>query len=337
MKLPIENVKHETFTLYNETTDDKYGFYPEKRTLKQRIDSGFILLDKPPHARSKTAAAIAKKLISPLGVTKVGYSGTLDPNVTGLLPLAINNANKVISVLLFGGKEYVALMHLHKEVEEEKLKKTFENFRGKIMQLPPVRSSVKRQYREREIYYSEIIDIVDKNVLFKIGVQSGTYIRKFISDLGDKLGVGANMVELRRTKVSTLSEKNNLVTLQDLEDAMYYYEKENDEALISYAFQNIETAVDFLPKVYISDSAVDVICHGSPLAVPGIVKLNNFESGETLSLSTLKGELIGLGKAILSSKDILNGGKGLAVKTDSVVMKPGMYPKYEKKNITVAT
>lgn len=333
MKLPLEGIKHEIFSLREEPTDDNYGCYPDKRTLKQRLDFGFVLLDKPPGTRSKTAAAIAKQLIAPLGVTKMGYSGTLDPSVTGLLPLTINSANKVISTLLFGGKEYIALMHLHKEISEDKLRQAFEDFKGKIMQLPPVRSSVKRQYREREIYYSEIIDIEDKNVLFKIGVQSGTYIRKFISDLGEKMGIGANMAELRRTKVSTLTEKDHLVTLQDLDDAMYYYKNENDERLLSYAVQNVENAIVFLPKIYVSDSAVDTVCHGSPLAVPGVIRFNRFEINDTVFLSTLKGELIGLGKATLSSREILGGKKGIAIKTDSVVMKTGTYPKYEKRAI----
>jgi H/ACA ribonucleoprotein complex subunit 4 len=333
MKLPLEGVKQEVIPIYEEATDPKYGEYPEKRNLQQKVEHGFILLDKPPKTRSRTAAVIAKKLISPLGVTKVGYSGTLDPNVTGLLPLALNSANKAISVLLFGGKEYVALMHLHKEVAEEKLKEILNGVIGRITQLPPVRSNVKRQYREREVYYLDILDIEGKDVLFKIGVESGTYIRKLIHDMGEKLGVGAHMVELRRTKVSTLDEKDHMVTLQDLEDAMYYHEKENDDRQLLYAIQNIEVAVDFLPKVYISDTAVDTICHGSPLAVPGIVKMSKFEVGETIFLSTLKGELIGLGKSVLSTKDILEGKKGIAIKTDSVIMKTGIYPKYTRKEL----
>ncbi len=333
MNLPLEDIKKELIVVSDEKTDDAYGCYPEKRDLSQRLDFGLILLDKPPRTRSKTAAVIAKNILSPLGVSKIGYSGTLDPNVTGLLPMAINSANKAIAVLLFGGKEYMALMHLHNEVSIEKLSKIFEEFTGKIVQLPPVRSSVKRQYREREIYYSKILEVEGKDVLFKVGVESGTYIRKLIHDMGEKLGVGAHMSELRRTKVSNLTEKDHLVTLQDLDDAMYYRDKEKDDRFLSYCIQNIERGIDFLPKVYISDSAVDTVCHGSPLAVPGISKMNNFETGERIFLSTLKGELVGLGDAVLSSKDIVDGKKGLAIKTDSIIMKPGTYPKYTRKEL----
>lgn len=333
-ELPLHGLKRDVITVYDEATDDSYGAYPEKRSLKQKIDSGFILLDKPVNTRSKTAAIIAKEILSPIGVKKMGYSGTLDPGVTGLLPMAINTANKAISVLLYGGKEYVAVMHLHKDVEEKKLREMFEKFTGKITQLPPVRSNVKRQYREREVFYSEILEIEGKDVLFRTGVESGTYIRKLVHDMGEELGVGANMSELRRTKVSTLTERDNMVTLQDLEDAMYYYEKEKDDRFLSYCVQNMEKAVGFLPKVFVSDGAVDTVCHGSPLAVPGVVKMNPFSVGETIFLSTLKGELIGLGNAVLSSEDIKRGKKGIAVKTDSVVMKTGIYPKYQKRVIS---
>ncbi len=331
MELPLENVNKEVIKLYDEETDDKYGCYPEKRDIKEKIGFGMVLLDKPQRMRSRTAAILAKGMLSPLGVVKMGYSGTLDPNVTGLLPLALNNANKAISALLMGGKEYVALMHLHKDVEESVLRGAFKKFSGKITQLPPVRSHVKRQYREREIYYSDILEIDGRDVLFKVGVESGTYIRKLIHDIGEELGAGANMAELRRTKVTTLTEKNHLTSLQDLEDAMHYYTQENNEKFISYCVQNIERGLDFMPKAFISDGAVDTVCHGSPLAAPGLVKMNRFNAGDIIFMSTLKGELIALGRAVAGSDEITGGRKGVVVKTDSVIMKIGTYPKYAKK------
>ncbi len=223
-------------------------------------------------------------------------------------------------------------MHLHKEVGEQLLRDTFSKFTGQIMQLPPVRSHVKRQYRQREVYYSEIMEIEGRDVLFKVGVESGTYIRKLIHDMGETLGVGAHMTELRRTKVSTLSEKDSLVTLQDLEDAVYMYENENDNRLLDKCIGNIESAIGFLPKILVSDSAVDPICHGSPVAIPGIVKLTAFEKDEVLAIMTLKGEIIALGKSVLSSDEIKSLKKGVAVKTDSVIMKTGTYPAYKKIN-----
>ncbi|MEK6854035.1 MAG: RNA-guided pseudouridylation complex pseudouridine synthase subunit Cbf5, partial [Nanoarchaeota archaeon] len=79
--------------------------------------------------------------------------------MTGVLPIAIGRATRVVQLLLTAGKEYVCLMHLHKDVPEEKLRQVCAEFTGKIMPLPPVRSSVKRQLRERTVYYFELLEI----------------------------------------------------------------------------------------------------------------------------------------------------------------------------------
>ncbi len=250
--------------------------------------------------------------------------------MTGLLPLSLNRANKAIALLLLGGKEYIALMHVHKEFDEEHLKKQMLEFVGKINQLPPVRSNVKRQYRERTVYYLDILEVDGRDVLFRVGVESGTYIRKLIHDMGEKIGVGAHMVELRRTKVANLTEDDSLSTLQNLEDAVYFYEKEGDEKPLNKVVQNIEKAVDFLPKVWISDFAVDTVCKGAPVAVPGVVKFNPFKIDEWVLIYTLKGEIVAIGKAAIDSSSLKDIEKGIVIRTDSVIMRPGVYPEYHR-------
>jgi len=332
MRLPIDGLRYDQiFTLKEEDTDLKYGNYPNQRSIKEKINFGFILLDKPPGIRSRTAAVITKNLLSSLNVKKIGYSGTLDPAVSGLLPLTLNRANKAISMFLMGGKEYIALMHLHKDADETTINEKLNEFKGKIMQLPPVRSHVKRVLREREVYYIDVLEIKGRDVLLRIGVESGTYIRKLIHDFGEKTGIGAHMAELRRTKVANLNEFDEYVsTLQDIEDAMYYYKNENNDRFINFIIRNIEDVLTFLPKVWVSDSAVDTICNGSPLAIPGVIKYNNFRKGDTIFISSLKNELIALGKATMDSEDLTKFKKGIVVKTDSVIMEQGTYPKYHK-------
>ena len=119
-------------------------------------------------------------------------------------------------------------MYLHKKIEEEKIKEVFKKFTGKIRQKPPIKSSVKRVERTREIYYFDILEIEEQDVLFKVGCEAGTYIRKLIHDIGKKLECGAHMSELRRTKAGPFTE-GTLSTLQDLQDAFYYYKNENKE------------------------------------------------------------------------------------------------------------
>ena len=216
-------------------------------------------------------------------------------------------------------------MHLHKEVEEKKLKEVFKEFTGKIRQKPPVKSAVKRVERTRQIYYFEILEIEEQDVLFKVGCEAGTYIRKLIHDIGKKLGTGAHMAELRRTKAGPFTEET-LATLQDLQDAFHYYKKENKEKYLRKIIQPVENAIKHLPKIWVFDTTIESLCHGSDLKVPGISKLNDkISKDDIVAILTLKDELVALGTANLSSNEILKKEKGIAVKTEKVFMKPGTY------------
>lgn len=185
--------------------------------------------------------------------------------------------------------------------------------------MPPLRSAVKRVERERTIYYIDLLEIDGQDVLFKVGCQAGTYIRKLCYDIGKKLGVGAHMAELRRTKVGNLDE-SLAVSLQDLSDA-YAFWKEGDETEIKKMILPMEKAVEHLQKIVVLDSAVDALCHGAKLNVPGIAKLDGgILKGDYIAVMTLKGELIMTGIAQMSSLEIEKKDKGVAVKAERVFM-----------------
>ena len=161
--------------------------------------------------------------------------------------------------------------------------------------------------------------------MFIVGCEAGTYIRKLIHDLGQKLKVGAHMLELRRTKAGPFNEET-LFTLQDLTDAYHFYKKENNYKFLRKVIQPMENAISHLPKIWVFDTTVDTLCHGADLNIPGISKLNDkISQNDTVAVMTLKDELIALGIAALSSEDILKKEKGLAVKTDKVFIEPGTY------------
>ncbi len=250
--------------------------------------------------------------------------------MTGALPLALGKSTKVVHALLKSGKEYVCLMHLHRDVTQSKIHKTSKEFIGKINQLPPRRSAVKRKLRIREIYYLNIYEIEGRDVLFKVGCEAGTYIRKLVHDWGEALGVGAHMQELIRTKAGPFTDKN-WVTLHDLKDAFEIYKEGNDGPLKKLILP-MEKAVEHLPKVWINDSAVDTICHGADLSVPGIVKLHSgIKKEDLVAVMTLKEELVCFGSQRMTSEEIMENEKGIAVRTDRVFMDPGIYPKFVKK------
>jgi len=248
--------------------------------------------------------------------------------VTGVLPIGLEDATKTVQAVLAGGKEYVGVMKLHGEVDFNQVIKVFKEFTGEIYQRPPLRSSVKRRIRTRTIYYASVLEMDGRNVLFKVGCQSGTYIRKLTHDIGEVLGVGAHMAELRRIRAGPYTEDESLVRLQDLADAIAYYRERGDETWLRRVILPVETAVRLLPKVYIKDSAVEAVCYGAHVAVPGISKLDSgLKPGDLTAVITLKGELVALARAEMSAEQILEAEKGIALKTERVIMPKGRYPK----------
>ncbi len=242
------------------------------------------------------------------------------------MPIALGRATRIVQTLLKSGKEYVGIMHLHKDIDENKINETIKkHFTGKIKQIPPLKSSVKRVKREREIYYFDVLEKQEKDVLFIVGCEAGTYIRKLIHDLGQKLKIGAHMLELRRTKAGPFDEKT-LFTLQDLTDAFYFYKNESNDKFLRKIIQPVENAIRHLPKIWVFDTTVDTLCHGADLNIPGISKLNDgINKEDIVAIITLKDELIALGIAKLTSEEIIEKEKGLAAKTEKVFMEPGTY------------
>lgn len=324
--LPFERAERKILVRKEAETDEKYGCKPEDRKTEEIINYGIVNIDKPKGPTSHQVSDYVQKI---LHINKSGHSGTLDPAVTGVLPVALGRATRIVQALLKAGKEYVAVMHLHKEIDEGKLRETIKkHFLGKIQQMPPLKSSVKRQLRTRTVYYLEILEIDGKDVLFNVGTEAGTYIRKLIHDIGKKLEIGAHMAELRRTKAGPFDE-SALFTLHELSDAYYFWKDENNDKFLRKIIQPVENGTNHLPKVWVFDTTVESLCHGVDLKVPGISKLNdNIKENDIVAIMTLKNELVALGAAKISSEEML-GEKGIAVQTEKVFMLPGVY-KIEK-------
>ncbi|MEK6887159.1 MAG: RNA-guided pseudouridylation complex pseudouridine synthase subunit Cbf5 [Nanoarchaeota archaeon] len=327
-KLPFEQVNRTILVKKEAKTSDKFGINPEKRSVEKLIEYGIVNIDKPQGPTSHQVSAYVKQI---LNLNKAGHSGTLDPNVTGVLPVALERSTKIVQGLLTAGKEYICIMHLHTPVAEDRIRLAFEDFLGKIKQIPPLKSAVKRQEREREIYYIDILEMEGQDVLFKVGCQAGTYIRTLCVGLGKKLGTNAHMVELRRTKAGPFNEET-LITLQDLQDAYAFWKEDKNEKLIRKCVQPMESAINHLPKIWVTDYTVNSLCHGSALNIPGISKLeSDAKYDETCAVLTLKNELIAIGKLRMNSNEIMIKEKGIVVLLDAVFMEPGTYPKMIKK------
>jgi H/ACA ribonucleoprotein complex subunit 4 len=247
--------------------------------------------------------------------------------VTGVLPITLEEATRVVQALLYSGKEYVCVMKLHGNVGTEQVKKVLGEFEDMIYQRPPLRASVKRQLRTRRIYYLDFLEMEGRNVLFKVGCEGGTYIRKLCFDVGEVLGCGAHMQELRRTRAGPFIEGNSVI----LHDAAYWFmewQEKKDEKLLKRFIRPMEHALGLVPKIHIRDSAVDAVCHGANLTAPGILSLETgMQKDSMVAVLSLKGEAVALARAMASSEEALNMEHGVVTKTMRVLMPRGTYPK----------
>ena len=329
-KIFLENETENMITLSSETTDFKWGKIPQQRTIEELLNYGIINIDKPARPTSHEVVSYIKKI---LDIPKAGHSGTLDPQVTGVLPIAVGKATRILNTLLLSGKEYVCNMRLHDDVEIERIHSIMKDYVGDIYQRPPVRASVKRVLRVRRIYNIKIIEIKEREVLFKIQCQAGTYIRKFCHDIGQSLACGAHMKELRRITTGPFNEDTFLTTLQDVYDAFEWYKEEKDEIPLRNIILPMEYGVKHLPKIIVKDTSIDTLCHGAPLALPGVSSYtDNFQKGDIIAIFSLKHELIALGESQIDSSKIKDKEQGLIASVKKVLMDRNTYPSLKKEN-----
>ncbi|KYK26588.1 H/ACA RNA-protein complex component Cbf5p [Thermoplasmatales archaeon SG8-52-1] len=325
--LPTDK-KHKRIIKVQVKTNTNYGKSPDERSIEELLNCGVINLDKPSGPTSHQVDSWIKGIFN---IEKVGHGGTLDPNATGVLPIGLGDATKALQALLFAGKEYIGIMKLHKDVDKKKILEVCKSFIGEISQVPPLRSAVKRVKRKRHIYYFDVIQIKNKNVLFRVGCEAGTYVRTLCVDIGKKLKTKAHLAELRRTRVANLSEEDSFI-LQDLKDASIFWKEEGNQIELKSIIHPFEILLDHLPKIVIRDSAVDALCHGASLAIPGVVEIDTeIKNGDMIAIMTLKNEGVALAKTIMSTEEIIQKDKGVCANLERVLMNKGTYPSIWKK------
>ncbi|MDR0778214.1 MAG: RNA-guided pseudouridylation complex pseudouridine synthase subunit Cbf5 [Methanomassiliicoccaceae archaeon] len=306
---------------------DRWGKRPSDRTIGELLEAGVIALDKPTGPTSHQVTAWAK---ATLGMKKLGHGGTLDPNVSGVLPLCTGKAMRLTDLVLSSDKEYICLMRLHKDRDEKRIRAVMKEFQGKIYQFPPVRSAVKRQLRIRTISELKIMEISGRDILFSVSCDAGTYIRTLCTDVGEAMGCGANMIELRRSRSGSMGE-NDAATLHDIKDSYIFWQQHGREEWIRSIIRPVEVLVEPLPKIIVKASAVDAVCHGADLNIQGIHMIDeDIRRNALVALMTARGELVALGTMMMSTPKIMSTSQGKAVKVTRVMMNAGTYPRMWK-------
>jgi H/ACA ribonucleoprotein complex subunit 4 len=299
------------------------GGAPGERGVEELLKNGVVVIDKPSGPTSHQVTTWAKDI---LGAAKAAHGGTLDPRVTGVLPVGFGISVRAMDVLHYGTKAYVGVMRMHGNVDRRKLDSVVSEFTDEIFQTPPMRSAVRREQRTRRVHGLKVLEVSGRDVLFEVECDAGTYIRSLAVDMGDALAVGAHLQDLRRTRAGALTEAD-VVQLHDLKDAMEAH-REGDSSALAKMLRPMEALLFQLPKVEVKDSAVDAVCHGANVAMPGIVTLDrDIKKGGIVAIMTLAGEGVALGHALMDAEEIMKRAEGFAIDVSRVFMAPGTYEK----------
>ncbi|CAN8254374.1 unnamed protein product [Cochlearia groenlandica] len=304
------------------------GFSPLKRPIQEYLKYGVINLDKPANPSSHEVVAWIKRI---LHVDKTGHSGTLDPKVTGNLIVCIDRATRLVKSQQGAGKEYVCVARLHSAVPDvAKVARALESLTGAMFQRPPLISAVKRQLRIRTIYQSKLLEYdADRHlVVFWVSCEAGTYIRTMCVHLGLLLGVGGHMQELRRVRSGILGENDNMVTMHDVMDAQWMFENHRDETYLRRVVMPLEVILTSYKRLVVKDSAVNAVCYGAKLMIPGLLRFeNDIDVGTEVVLMTTKGEAIAVGIAEMTTSVMATCDHGVVAKIKRVVMDRDTYPR----------
>ena len=284
---------------------------------------GLLLLDKPQGITSFGAVARIKKLT---GEKRVGHTGTLDPMATGVLPILIGRATVLSQYLIEADKSYSATVKLGIETDscditgnvtkqkkvslnDADIEKALKSFMGKQLQTPPMFSAIKqngvRMYdlarrgetveipaREIEVFSLDKTSNLNKENEFEVDctVSKGTYIRSLCYDIGEKLGTGATLTALRRTKTAGF-DIDRCVSLDKL----------TSENICDYILP-CETVVDYMPKISVTEKQAIRFCNGGQLSLDRL-KESNF-TDNTLYRVYYGEKMLGLGLADLNEQTL---------------------------------
>lgn len=266
---------------------------PTDRSIESLLEFGVVNLDKPPGPSSHQVAAWVRDL---LGIDRAGHTGTLDPKVTGSLPMLLGQATRLREALS-GSKQYIAVLELHAS-PPAKLEAVLSEFHGAIYQKPPRKSAVTRSLRTRTVHEVTLLEHTERQVLLRIGCDPGTYIRKLCHDIGLVLGTGAHMGDLRRISTGPFDD-TDLTSMHQLIDAVAEYEDHNNDDQLREIVRPAERAIEHLPQVTIAPNAATQVAQGAPVYAPGVIDAEgDYRNNPAVACFTPDGTAICLGRMV---------------------------------------
>ena len=305
-------------------TDDAIGTYPDQKTIEQRLESGFFLLDKGAGPTSHQVAAWVRDM---LGLPRLGHGGTLDPFATGVLPLMSGKAMRLTKQILEQNKTYIAVFQFKNEISGEDLEEVMHKLTGRIYNVPPEISAVRVQVRTRKIHDFSLLDQHEKRIVARIRCEAGTYIRTMARDMGLLLNQPIELKELRREDSGRFS-LDDCVQLHEIADAVWLWRECNEGEALLRMLHPTEKLLAGLPRIIVKDSAVAALAHGAPLLRPGLVSIpDDLTPGQNVLVTSIKGEAVCFVKVNCDSETITTMEKGEIARPSAVLMNDDVYPR----------
>lgn len=306
---------------------------------------GILIINKPSGCTSHDVVAKIRRILS---IKKIGHTGTLDPDATGVLSVCIGKATKLAQYTSESEKEYRVVMKLGEvtdtqdatgrviketkefNISEEELHEAFRKFTGKIKQIPPMYSAVKvggiplykmarkgkeipRTPREIHIKGIKLNEYSGRFVKFDVTCSKGTYVRTLCNDIGDYLGAGAHMYSLERLASGEFTI-NNSITLEELEGL-----KKSGE--VESALINAEQITAWMPCVKIKSLWNDAVKSGRGIPAEGIEEIGGiFLKDSMVRIMSSEGELLSIASAIYNSDEIMESHGENVLKVERVLV-----------------
>ena len=310
-------------------TDDEIGKIPDMRTVEERLESGFILLDKAAGPSSHQVASWARDMF---GLERLGHGGTLDPFATGVLPLMAGKSMKLTKKILTHDKTYICVFRFASEPDSKMLEEVMSNMTGRVFNVPPEISAVKIQVRSRRIFKFEKLDFKNNQMVARVQCEAGTYIRTMARDMGLLLNMKVELKELRR-ETSGIFTLDDCVTLQQLADAYWLWKELSQPEALLRIIHPIEKLLLDYPSVTVKDSAAAALSHGAPLLRPGIVSIDPaISDGRDIVVNTMKGETVGIVNMSVTSDSVKDMESGEIARPSMVLLNQDLYPRRWKKS-----
>jgi H/ACA ribonucleoprotein complex subunit 4 len=270
-----------------------------------------IIIDKPPGLTSHETTTYVKKIT---GASRAGHAGTLDPEVSGVLPVALGKATKLLRYIAGNEKTYTGIMKFKVVPTREQVEALFKKFTGELTQTPPKISAVRKVPRKRTVYLLKLLELDGRLALFETRVDAGTYIRTLCEDMGKECG-GARMVELRRTAVGKITEAETH-KMTDLIDAVWLMKEKKDESAIMKMLKTPESLIE-LPRAWIKESALKSILSGAQIMAPAIEKIGDIKKDGNVAIYCGKA-FIGVGIMAMDSEALQHKTHGMMIKLERV-------------------